>query len=343
MQAFLKVLTTFALAASASVGVAQTSSAPSLFQPAGRHIRVMTWNIGANSIFTDPGPRGFGESDADRPARARRVLRAIAPDIICFQEVFAPRAAADVARLLDEAIPLGRNRRWQVHGRPDIVIASRFPLSMLDSRSEDWGGGVPRTHVMALVDLPGRLARKDLYVLCAHAQSRGEPQHIRARQEHADAIVAGVRDLQTSNRATRLPGGSPIVLMGDWNAYPTDPAAHIATLISGEIANRARFGAGAPLDWDGSPLRDTLPSHNGSGGLTYTFGDGSALPFPPGALDRVIFTDSVLALRGSFVLNTMTLEPSMLARFDLRPGDILLSGPNRTFDHFPVVVDLAVR
>jgi endonuclease/exonuclease/phosphatase family metal-dependent hydrolase len=343
MRAFLIIVALMLPAlAYGSVPVKERNATPSLFQPPGRHVRVMTWNIGANSIFPDQGPRRPGRSDSDRPLRARRILRAIAPDVICFQEVFPPRDAADIAQLMDETLPLDGNQRWQVHGRPDVVIASRYPLSMRDAQSEDWGGGVPRTHAMALVDLPHRLARTDLYVLCAHAQSRGEPQHIRARQEQADAIVAWLRGLRTS-RAVRLRRRTPIVLMGDWNAYPTDAAAHIATLLSGEIANRTRFGVGAPLDWDRSSLRDALPSHNAEGRLTYTFGDGSAVPFPPGALDRILFTDSVLEMRGGFVLNTTTLGQRLLDRFDLRPDDVLLNIRERTFDHLPVVIDLTVR
>jgi endonuclease/exonuclease/phosphatase family metal-dependent hydrolase len=302
----------------------------------------MTWNIGANSIFADPGPRGYKGSDPDRPSRFRRLLTAVNPDVVCLQEVFAPRNAADVARILDDALPLPGGDRWHGHGQPDVVIASRFPIVMRDAKTEDWGGGVPRTHAMGLLELPARIAGGNLYVLCAHAQARSEPKDVKARQEHADAIAAWLRDLRAPG-GTGLPDRTAIVLAGDWNAYKTDPARHIDTLLTGAIANHARFGPGRPPDWDDSPLMDARPVHNGSGKATHTFGDGSTRPFPPAELDRVLFTDSVLRMLGGFVLDTTSLSPADLSRFALGADDVLLNTSTRAFDHLPVVIDVSFR
>lgn len=318
---------------------------PPIFAPTSGvpYVRVMSWNVAANSFFEDPGPRGQEQSDGGRPDRFRRMLRAMEPDIVCLQEVISPRTAADVARFLDQTLPLAGPRHWQAHGRPDIVIASRFPLSMREAHTEDWGGGVPRTHAMALVDLPAATAMHDLYVVCAHAQSKGAPKDIAARQLHADAVAAHIWDLRNSGGDADLPPGTPMIVLGDWNAYRTDPALHIETLLGGEIANRERFGQGGSPDWDGSPLADAKPPHNAVGPATYTFGDGSADQFPPAALDRVLFTDSVLEMLGGFVLDTTSLDPALLSRHGMRSEDVLYRASPPLFDHLPVVVDFAVK
>jgi endonuclease/exonuclease/phosphatase family metal-dependent hydrolase len=316
-----------------------TPTTPFLAPPATPHVRVMTWNVGANSVFEDPGPRGFGRSDGGRPPRFRRLVKAVSPDVLCLQEVFAPRDASDVKRILDTAIPLAGGEHWVAHGQGDVVIASRFPLSMLEARSEDWGGGVPRTHVMALIDTPD--SNRDLYVICAHSQSRSEPKDVAARQEQADAIASWVQDLHRPGGVVTLAAGTPIVLMGDWNAYKTDPAAHVDTLLTGKVVNHARFGRGGPPDWDASPLQDAHPVHNGNRPETYTFGNGSDVEYPPAELDRVFFTDSVLDLLGGLVLDTTKLSAAVLAQSGLEEGDVLLHAERRLYDHLPLVVDLA--
>jgi len=82
-----------------------------LHKPSGA-LRVMTWNIGANSIFPEaPGP---DTASVGRPARFRRVIRALHPDILCLQEV--SRGPRESAALLDELLPLAGGGGWQSHG-----------------------------------------------------------------------------------------------------------------------------------------------------------------------------------------------------------------------------------
>jgi endonuclease/exonuclease/phosphatase family metal-dependent hydrolase len=305
----------------------------------GTDVRVMTWNIGSNSVFPDPGPRGRQRSDEGRPGRFRNVIRAVAPDVLCLQEVFEPRTPADAAALFDDIRPLGKGRKWFAHGEGDAVIVSRFPLAMKGGRSEDYGGGVPRPSAWALVDRPA--GQPDIFAVCSHFQSRAEVQ---ARQAHADMIVALIRDLRSGSRDTSIPKLTPMLVMGDFNAYLTDPMLHIATLLSGRIVDEKRFGPGAAPDWDDSPLRDALPVQNGVGTAIYTFGDGTGKPNPNSALDRILYTDSVLQMLGGFVLNTVTMSPKALKKNRLQKDDVMRRiGPDPFYDHLPVVVDLATR
>ncbi|MGH8510690.1 MAG: endonuclease/exonuclease/phosphatase family protein [Gammaproteobacteria bacterium] len=135
-----------------------------------------------------------------------------------------------------------------------------------------------------------------------------------------------------------LPPGTPFVIAGDFNAYRTDPAHHMQTLLTGEIVDTIRYGRGIAPDWDGTALADAKPTHNGVGADTYTFGDGGG-QLPPAELDRILYTDSRLRILNAFVLNTTSLDSLTLVQLGLREGDVLRNATQRRFDHLPVVVD----
>lgn len=321
---------------------AATPGANALARPAEPHVRVMTWNIAANSIFTVPRSRRAADLDGGRPAQFARIVRALRPDIVCLQEILPPHTPEDAGAVLDTIAPLAGERHWQVYGIRDVVIATPHPLSMRAARQEDWGNGMPRSHAMALITLPPELGVPALYVVNVHMQSRGLPAEIAARQRQADAIVQWLRELRAPPASGGLSPGTPFVILGDFNAYRTDPAHHMRTLLTGAIADTVRFGRGFAPDWDGTALADAAPLLNGVGPGTHTFGNGSGPP-PPAALDRVLYTDSQLSVLDAFVLDTTTLDPGTLASLGLRASDVLLNATTGLYDHLPVVVDLGVR
>ena len=158
-----------------------------------------------------------------------------------------------------------------------------------------------------------------------------------------DAITIDMlRELRAPPASGGLPPGTPFAILGDFNAYHTDPARHVETLLTGAIADTARFGPAMAPDWDGTALADASPLHNGVGPATYTFGSGIGPP-PPAALDRILYSDSRLSLAGSFVLNTTTLDAVTLSRLGLTSTDVLLNATTGSFDHLPVVADLRAR
>jgi hypothetical protein len=59
----------------------------------------------------------------------------------------------------------------------------------------------------------------------------------------------------------------------------------------------------------------------------------------PGALDRVIFSDSALTVTNAFILNTTLLSASARALTDLRTDDVVLDPAAGYYDHLPLVVD----
>lgn len=265
-------------------------------------IRVLTYNVLFDGLFK-------------RPATFFRVLRAIDPDVICFQEIWthtARQAVDQVSLALPEATWFG------AHTSEGHVV-SRFPL--IESRAIDEAG-----NYWALIDLPDDRYGVDLSVVSAHPPCCDNEV---GRQEELDGIAAWVRDL-VAPAGRGLPEGTPIVVAGDMNLVGR--ARQVRTLVAGAIVDEEAHGRSGPLDWDGTPLADAAPRHAG-GHDTFTWRD-SRSSFAPGKLDYIVYSDSVLRLVNSFVLATEELAPEVLERYGLKPGDTLDAS-----DHLPVVAD----
>ena len=156
-------------------------------RPPGR-IRVMTWNIGADSVFPPPGVRLDATSiEEGDPGQFARVVRAVRPDVLCLQEV--TRRSRDVARFVSAILPAGAGQTWHVHTSYDNAIVSRFRLRSKAGRVFT-DGALRRGHTLALVDLPDAIYPRDLYVICAHFQSKASTSEVALRQRQADAIAA---------------------------------------------------------------------------------------------------------------------------------------------------------
>lgn len=269
-------------------------------------IRVVTWNVLFDGLFK-------------RPAPFFRVLRALNPDIICFQEIWA-HTALHTAEQVSLALPAAT---WHGESTNEGLIVSRYPL--LDARPIDSAG-----NYWALVDLPGDRYDVDISVISAHPPCCEKEAE---RQAELDGIAAWVRDLSRGGDPS-TPDGTPIVIAGDMNLV--GGARQLRTLVAGEIVDENTYGASLPLDWDRTPLEDSRPRH--AGGLdTFTWRDSQS-SFAPGRLDFIVYSDSVLELSNSFVLATEELNAKDLARYGLRATDTLEAS-----DHLPVVADFTLR
>jgi hypothetical protein len=109
----------------------------------------------------------------------------------------------------------------------------------------------------------------------------------------------------------------------------------------GKVSESRSSGDGG-FDWDGSSLTDAAPYHNGRGPDTYTWRNDLE-PYLPGALDRFLYSDSVLRVANAFVLDTTVMSYEALREAKLRSVDVMRDPQSGFHDHFPVVVDLIVR
>ena len=300
-------------------------------------VRVLNWNIWRSSVFAGVRKESFA-----------RIVRAVRPDLICLQEI-DPENARDLAPLMDRLLPLENGLHWQSHFATnlDSVIASRYPLlrrtqEVAIPKPADRPNYFDRGHVMCVVDLPDARIATDLLVLNTHFQAGGGEANMRARQIHADAIIRQIRTHVRRNEAASLRPGTPFLLIGDFNVYqsdPEDPTLHLTTLLTGNIVDEATFGPDIKPDWDGTSLAEVKPRHNARDKDWYTWRSDSER-FPPGALDRIIYSDSEMTVRHSFVLNTTTMTEEELARSKLLANDVLKGGQSGEFDHLPMVVDI---
>ena len=279
----------------------------------------MTWNVGRDSIFA-----GGARHDS-----FARVLKAVQPDVVCMQEVW--RGSGEAAALLDAVLPLSKGRLWQHHGVLDNAIVSRFDLSLPGAGTIDVEEGRKRGHASALAT---RDDNSSLYLICSHFQSRDRPV---SRERHADSITTSI---STHKADGTLPAGTPIIVLGDLNAIATLPPLFVENLRNGRIGgNLPRQGRGP--DWDGSSLEDAEPQHNGRGDETWTWRNDRE-PYPPGSLDRVLYTGSVMAVDHAFVLNTTTMSDEELRDADLLRDDTMFNAAQGIHDHLPVVVDFVL-
>lgn len=305
-------------------------------------LRVMSWNVGLGSIFPPDGVRH--ESFA-------RIVKAVNPDVFCLQEIGPRQPIHELIGMMDRLLPLKDGLHWQSHRATNLdnVVLSRYPLSQHAQEAV-----IPRPlprfqmpelhmgQVMCRVRLPDSTGLPDVYVIATHFKSGSEDDaSIRARQRHADSIARWLRRLKEGGQPEALPAETPIIILGDLNVYesaPMDAAHHLTTLLTGNIVDEATFGPDLEPDWDGSYLRDVKPRHNGREKDWYTWRIDDER-FAPGALDRILYTDSVMKVVNSFVLNTTTMTEEELSRSGLLATDVLKGAKPGHFDHLPLVAD----
>lgn len=319
----------------------ELSSDIAFIQKPAETVRVVSYNVNWDSIFSADDPQNHELREFDRQDAFVRIMRALQPDVLCLQEINYLRSTQDLGNFLTEVIDDGHT--WQVANVADNLIATHFDLIEQGYTIEIGSFMAPLQQAAALIDLPDDVyGPTDLYLICAHFKSGGSGEDILLRSRQADVIVAHIRDAQNAGSDIDLRDQTPFVILGDFNIYNTDPALHLATLVRGDIYNEDSYGEDFPPDWDATSLTDLLPSHNALGELTYTWRN-DAEPFIPYALDRIIFTDSVIRVENAFVLNTTLLSPGALDALGLKSNDVVLDSLSGFFDHLPVVADFALK
>lgn len=282
-----------------------TDEQPTLARHDRHDLRVLTYNVLFDGLFK-------------RPAPFRRILKAIDPDVICFQELWSHSAQQTVDQV-SLALP---GARWHGGNTEDGMIVSKYPIV----RGQSVGGA---GNYWALIDLPDSLYGVDLSIVSAHPPCCGNED---GRQEELDGIAAWMREIQTQDDV-RIAPETFIVIAGDMNLVGS--YRQVETLVSGTIVDQERFGPSHRADWDGTALTDAAPRHL-SGREAYTWRDDRSA-FAPGRLDYIVFSDSVARLTNAFVLWTEDLDPATLASYGLRAEDT-----RKASDHLPVVADFAL-
>lgn len=282
---------------------------PRPVRPARADIRVLSWNV----LF-----EAF-ENPANHPAYGR-VLAALDPDIIAFQEIVEFNAT-EVRTLVEGWLDPLPGGSWHATQNSDLRLVSRYPIL------RTWQLAVPNQgagNQAVLLDTAARFG-EDLLVIQCHFPFGDQEQE---RQNEADQIMAFLRD-ERAAPGSPITAATPVVILGDLNLVGL--RRQLTTLLTGDIENETTYGHDLVPDVDGSGFRLARARHLARPfAYTWINPDGS---FYPGVLDFQIHSDAVFKARNAFLLDSARLDAANLARWGLRAGDTGLS------DHFPLVAD----
>jgi endonuclease/exonuclease/phosphatase family metal-dependent hydrolase len=267
-------------------------------------LRVVSWNVEFGSLFARPEPFG-------------RVLRALEPDVVFFQELMRDTTPEKLAAYLDRWLPGRGGRRWKVivgAGGGDLrcAVAARGELAV-----------APGLEVIAYPDRPDRMillatavvgAPQRVLVASVHLRCCGSTGSFedRTRQVEADAIRRAVRSAMADHDYDGVVIGGDLNLVG--SRRPLELLAE-------------------GVDADGSNLA-VAEAFQLDGRTNATWSDLEQ-PFMPGRLDFLLYSDATLDASRSFVLETRDLEPRWLKRHLL-----LIDDTASAADHLPIVLDL---
>jgi len=246
-----------------------------------------------------------------------RILSALNPDVIAFSECSA-NSAVYVKGLLDNWLPIGGVGWHVLKDDYDMITCSRFPFT------GNWI--TPDRQFPTLIDLPEEYSH-DLLLVNAHLQCCAADA---TRQDQCDEAIQFILDAKNPGGAISIPNSTPIVYCGDLNLVGY--AQQLGTLLTGNIQDNAAYGPDGAPDWDNSQMTNLI-SRNNSIRMAYTWRDDND-SYPPGYLDYFIYTDAVMDVAKSFVLETEEMAMTNLALFGLNANDC-----NGASDHLPITAD----
>lgn len=265
--------------------------------------RLVTYNVLSDGLFNSGKQPAFS-----------RILRAIDPDVIAFQEIYNHTAAQ--TRALIESWLGGA---WSAVQVSDKVLLSRSAII------DDWSIAGGRAGAF-LIEPAGGFG-DDLLIVNAHLSCCSNDA---ARQQQVDAIMAFVRDARTSGGEIDLAPANPIIITGDMNFVGLN--RQLETLLSGDIADETTYGPDFRPDWDDTDNRDLVsrqPMH--APGYTWYQEDSD---YSPGRLDFIIYTDSNMHSARNLILQTSVLPSEFLNEYGLLPNDT-----DTATDHLPSFAD----
>ncbi len=279
-------------------------------------LRVLSYNVKFDGFF-----------DITLQPAFRRILQAVQPDIIGFQEIY-DHSSAQVAAVVETMLPSAAGEQWY-HDQvdPDIKVVSRFPITKKE-RLEGGSSGSSGNGVF-LLDLSSRQGGEMLFVN-AHPPCCNNDQN---RQAEMDNIMGFIRDSKAGTSSIPLQANTPIVIVGDMNMVGDNQ--QLNTFLTGNIINEFPNNPDFRPDWDESDFEDAIPlTPNYPGSFTW-YNEFSS--FSPGRLDLVIYSGSVMELKNSYSLFTPTLTSDELQQNGLNARDATVAS-----DHLPVIADFEI-
>ncbi len=249
-----------------------------------------------------------------------RIYSKVRPEVVIFNE--SDVSTSLVEDLMNQWVP-SENAWTAVKRNSRTVIASSFPI--IDSEYVSYRiTGVK-------IDLPDDEYNTDLLVIGMHAPCC---ENDADRQVEADRFARYVLDLKSNQTEINVEEGTPIVAGGDLNLVGYKQ--QLTTFLTGDIQYTSTFGDGGPLDWDNTSLAQVVALE--SDRPLYHTWDGSNSSWPNSKLDYILYSDSQVKAKKSFVINTdgMSNERLNVYNFQYYDTDVMS-------DHYPIVADLELQ
>lgn len=276
------------------------------------HIRILAYNT-----------KGNGLNNIEKLPYFENIITILKPDIIGLSEC-GNTGSSYVKDLLNDWLPLSDQEGWFTVKKPDedLITASRWPII------GEWNN-LP-SQFPTLIDLPDNYPT-DLLFTNAHLKW-GNGDDI--RQDEVDAYIAFLLDAKTNGGIIDLAEGTPFVYGGDLNLVGY--AQQLTTLLKGEIQNTSFYGPGGPTDWNDTDITAPLCLQTDKG-MDYTWRNENSI-FPPGKLDYIIYSDAVMNVEKTFVIQTEVMPPDRLELYGFNQNDTKSAS-----DHFPVIADFSIN
>ncbi|WP_175455613.1 T9SS type A sorting domain-containing protein [Winogradskyella thalassocola] len=263
----------------------------------------------------------IGLDDNNRVDNFEQIIKSIAPDVAGLTECW-DTSASHVKSLFDAWLPLETANGWYAEKLGGLITVSRWEIS------QQWNSLTRQFPV--LIDLPSSYAT-DLLFTNAHLHCCAADD---LRQDEADQYAAFILDAKSPGGIITLEENTPFMYSGDLNLVGY--SHQLTTLKTGDIQDTLTYGAGAPLDWDDTDLKEENCLQSDLR-MAYTWRSDDQ-GFPPGKLDYIIFSDYTLTAEKSFVLQTEVMSLERLALYNLNSFDTASAS-----DHFPVITDFSIN
>ena len=275
-------------------------------------IRILAYNTWANGL-----------ENPQRLPHFENIISILKPDIIGFSEC-GTTSPQYVKGLMDDWLPLGNVNGWYVEklNGSDLITASKFPMV------QSWQSLSRQFPV--LIDLPDSYPTELLFTN-AHLTCCGGDD---TRQDEVDSYIQFILDAKSMGGIIDLLEGTPFVYGGDLNLVGY--AQQLNTLLNGDIQNTTLYGPGALPDWDDTELVEMYAIQSDKR-MVYTWRKDSG-SYPPGKLDFIIYSDAVMNVEKSFVLQTEIMTEPRLQLYGLDQEDT-----GSASDHFPVISDISIN
>ena len=258
-----------------------------------------------------------GILDPERQDHFKRILQALAPDIILLQE---HNDWDQIENVIQSWFPnVAWNSSW-TYG--DLVILSRFSII------NDAFMNSERTMV-ALLHTENELG-KNLLVFNSHLSCCDNNED---RQKQVDQFAAEWRDWRINGSGPfEIDYGTPFVHAGDFNFVGY--RQQVEAIRIGDIEDEVQYGNDFFPDWDSTAIIDPFLRHTGIR-MGYTWRK-DASSFNPGKLDYVFYSDATIDTGKHYILNTLCIDGSTLNDYGLQFNDT-----QDASDHLPLIFDIS--